>query len=91
MEFSSTVVRLIQSGVQKYKDATRREVAITLVANPGEPFTATRRRQAGSDSNFERYRLIIEPWFRFLGSGHDRQLLQKVTVCDILDAGTGLH
>jgi hypothetical protein len=33
MEFSLTVVRLIQSGVQKYKDTTRCEVAITLVAD----------------------------------------------------------
>ncbi|OON62797.1 type VI secretion protein [Massilia sp. KIM] len=40
----------------------------------------------GANGGFARYRLLIEPWTRFLGLGRDSRVFQDMTVCDILDA-----
>ena len=40
----------------------------------------------GANGGFARYRLVIEPWTRFLSLGRDSRVFQDMSVCDILDA-----
>lgn len=39
----------------------------------------------GANGGFARYRLLIEPWTRFLSLGRDSRVFQDMSVCDILD------
>ena len=39
----------------------------------------------GANGGFARYRLVIEPWTRFLFLGRDSRVFQDMSVCDILD------
>jgi len=40
----------------------------------------------GANGGFARYRLVVEPWTRFLSLGRDSRVFQDMSVCDILDA-----
>ncbi len=40
----------------------------------------------GANGGFARYRLLIEPWTRFLSMGRDSRVFQDMSVPDILDA-----
>lgn len=41
---------------------------------------------SGANGGFARYRLVVEPWTRFLSLGRDSRVFQDMSVCDILDA-----
>lgn len=41
---------------------------------------------SGANGGFARYRLVVEPWTRFLALGRDSRVFQDMSVCDILDA-----
>lgn len=40
---------------------------------------------SGANGGFARYRLLVEPWTRFLSLGRDSRVFQDMSVCDILD------